>query len=188
MGVARAPGQPRGESVPARPAKTPNRSTQMNPSPDLGNRPASPDEWIEPAPGDRRKIIRAAALMLLGLLLFHVLAVKPTQAWVNTLPACERLAWLRGMLVGLMALMPIGGGAILVPVALRVLRHGRVPPPGTWLWKRTRVWRGRRARWMAGAMLAWVVLASPAPFFAWHVVSPLHDQRCGPNPVPPPAR
>lgn len=121
--------------------------------------------------------------MLLGLFLVHVLAVKPTLAWVRTLPICERIEWLSTLLVGTMALMPLLGGAVLVPLAFRVLKHRRVPPPGTWLWRRTRVWRGRRAQWVAGAMLAWVVLAAPAPFFARHVISPLHDQRCGSTPL-----
>lgn len=150
----------------------------MKPLPSSDKTPAPAPEFADPAPGDRFKIACAAAALALGLVLVHLLAVRPTLAWVRTLPGCEQATWLSGLLVGAMALLPLLGGVVFVPIALRVFRHDRMPPPGTWLWQRTRVWRGRRARWTAGAMIAWVVLAIPTPFFAWQVIAPLQSRAC----------
>lgn len=140
--------------------------------------PAPAPEFEEPAPGDRLKIAGTAAALALGLALVHLLAVRPTLTWVRTLPGCEQATWLSSLLVGAMALLPLLGGAVFVPFASRVFRHGRLPPPGTWLWQRTRVWRGRRARWTAGAMIAWVVVAAPAPLFTWQIIAPLQSRAC----------
>lgn len=157
----------------------------MNPlQPETPPGPIDPHEHAEPAPGDRLKIACSAAALAVGLALIHLLAVRPTLAWVRTLPGCEQATWLTGLLVGGMALLPLLGGVVFVPLALRSLRHGRMPPPGTWLWQRTRIWRGRRARWTAGAMIAWTVLALPVPYFAWQVISPLQDRACTANVVP----
>lgn len=150
----------------------------MNPVLSPDPTPASTPEFAEPAPGDRIKIACSAAALAIGLALVHLMAVRPTLAWVRTLPGCEQATWLSGLLVGAMALLPLLGGVVFVPIALRVFRHDRMPPPGTWLWQRTRVWRGRRARWTAGAMIAWVALAIPTPFFAWQVIAPLQSRAC----------
>lgn len=150
----------------------------MTPLPSPDNASTSTTEFAEPAPGDRIKIAGSVAALALGLALVHLMAVRPTLAWVRTLPGCEQATWLSGLLVGAMALLPLLGGMVFVPTALQVFKHGRLPPPGTWLWRRTRVWRGRRARWMAGAMIAWTIVAAPAPFFAWQVVAPLKHRAC----------
>jgi hypothetical protein len=150
----------------------------MNPQPPSADARASTPEFAEPAPGDRFKIACAAAALFVGLALVHLLAVRPTLAWVRTLPGCEQATWLSGLLVGAMALVPLVGGGVFLPTALRVFRQGRMPPSGTWLWRRTRVWRGRRARWIAGLMIAWTAAAIPVPFFAWQIIAPLQSRAC----------
>lgn len=150
----------------------------MNPLPSSSKKQAPAPEFAEPAPGDRFKIAGSAAALAIGLALIHWLAVRPTLAWVRTLPGCEQATWLSGLLVGAMALLPLLGAAVFVPIAVRVFQHDRMPPPGTWLWQRTRVWRGRRARWTAMAMVAWAVAAAPVPFFAWQIVAPMQSRAC----------
>jgi len=150
----------------------------MNPLPSSDKTPASTPEFADPAPGDRLKIACSAAALALGLALVHLLTVRPTLAWVRTLPGCEQATWLSALLVGAVALLPLLGAAVFVPIAVRVFRHDRMPPPGTWLWERTRVWRGRRARWTAVAMVAWTVVAAPVPFFAWQIVAPMQSRAC----------
>lgn len=145
--------------------------------------PAEADEHADPAPGDRRRIAWAVTALVLGLSAFHMLAVRPTMAWVGTLPGCEQAAWLSGMLVAAMALMPLMGLALFLPIGLKVWRHGCWPYPGMWLWRRTRVHRGWRARLTAVGMIGWTLIALPLPLFAWHVVSPLMDRTCQVSPT-----
>ena len=48
-------------------------------------------------------------------------------------------------------LPPLMGLALFLPIGLRVWRHGCWPYPGIWLWRRTRILRGWRARLTAVA-------------------------------------
>lgn len=145
-----------------------------------GRAPSPGQAWehADPAPGDRRRIAWTLVLLVLGLSAFHMLAARPTMAWVRTLPGCEQAAWLSGMLVAAMALMPLMGLLLFLPIGLRVWRHGCWPYPGIWLWRRTRILRGWRARLTAVGMIGWTIIALPLPLFAWQVVSPLMDRSC----------
>ncbi len=141
-------------------------------------------EHVHPAPGDRRKIVWTVAALVAALSVIHLLAVTPTMAWVRTLPACEQARWLSGMLVAAMAVMPLTGLVLFLPIGLKIWRHGCWPYPGVWLWRRTRVRRGWRARLTAAGMIGWTIIALPLPLFAWHVISPLMDRTCPASPPP----
>lgn len=151
------------------------------PHPQTPDGPSSPrDGWeqADPAPGDRRRIAWAVGGLVLGLSAIHMLAVRPTMAWVRTLPDCDQATWLSGMLVGTMALMPLFCLIVLVPIGFRVWRHGCWPYPGVWLWRRTRVRRGWRARLTSVGMFVCTVITVPMPLFTWQIVSPLMDRAC----------
>lgn len=141
-------------------------------------------EYADPAPGDRRRMAWTVAALVLGLSALHLLAVQPTLAWVRTLPACDQASWLSGMLVGVTALMPLFGLVVLVPLGFKVWRHGCWPYPGVWLWRRTRVRRGWRARLTSVGMFVCTAITVPMPLFTWQVVSPLMDRACHPATAP----
>jgi len=147
--------------------------TTQPPAPDGESR-----DFAAPAPGDRRKIALTLAALVLGLALFHFLVFTPTLAWVRTLPVCEQAIWLSRMLLATMTLPSVLGLTVFLPMGLKAWRHRRWPYPGMWLWRRTPVRQGTRARLIAAMMVAWPLLAVPMPMFTWQVIAPLQQQAC----------
>lgn len=135
-------------------------------------------EYADPAPGDRLKVASAVGALVVGLAVLHIAVVRPTLAWVGTLPVCEQTRWLSGLIVGCMALLPLICLALFLPKGIKVWRHGRWPHPGMWVWQRMPVRHGWRARMIAVMMFGITVAALPAPFFTWQVISPLIDRAC----------
>ena len=68
----------------------------------------------------------------------------------------------------LMPLVIAAGWA--VPTALKLLRHGQSPLPGTLVFVRTPIKRGHAVRWRAYGLFAWSVIALMLPIWGWHLM------------------
>lgn len=110
-----------------------------------------PAEFLEPTSQGRKTLlwrrgtlIAAAAGSFIGahLILGHV----------KSLPDCESIPWLRGLLVALV-LLPAGMAVYGVILARAMLRSGQWPLPGTLVLRRRPLERGVRVRWRAYGLL-----------------------------------
>ena len=87
---------------------------------------------------------------------------RPFTAYVRALPLCESLPWLRGMVVAF-ALFSLLVGGIAARACLLTLRSGQSPFPSAWVWSRTQVrtgWKAKLAGYIFG-VLATACLAAP---------------------------
>ncbi len=118
-------------------------------------------EYIEPTRTSRIKLgllVVAGALASLAMELWW----HPFMDYVRSLPLCEGLPWLRGILIAFCL-----GSWLLSLVLLRAsvltFRSGQTPFPSAWVWSRTRVRTGWFAQFSGAgfAALALVLAASP---------------------------
>lgn len=111
-------------------------------------------QFIEPTAASRFKLALCGGLGLgLSLAMDHWWA--PFMAFVRALPPCESLPWLRGVALtfvslGLLAALSAARAAVLT------IRSAQSPFPGAWVWSRTRIKHGWKAR--ADGYL-WMVIA-----------------------------
>jgi hypothetical protein len=99
-------------------------------------------------------LLLALAIALLGL--FQFLVLPFVSASLNANPTPQSIATLKYLFLGFAAL------AILPAVAMiasgrRILKCGQTPVPDAWVWRDTRVRRGRDA-----ARIAWICIAAGA--------------------------
>ena len=102
------------------------------------------EPYIEPTRSGRLKL----ALLAIG----GVVALVAMNLWwhrfmdfVTSLPICDELPWLRAIAIAV-ALQFWSVGLLCVRAARLTLISGQSPFPGAWVWSRTRVRTGRRAR------------------------------------------
>ena len=124
-------------------------------------------DYIEPTAATRRKAMALVAVAGAVAAVAQFWLAPRFFAFVNALPVCERLPWLRGMLIGLIAVVPLFG-LYGIWLACRVLLAGQWPLPNAPVWRRTRIRRGRAARWRAGMLLLAASVAASFPLLAWH--------------------
>jgi hypothetical protein len=99
-------------------------------------------------------LLLAFAIALLAL--FQFLVLPFISASLNANPTPQSIATLKYLFLGFAAL------AILPAIAMiacgwKILNCGQTPVPGAWVWRDTRVKRGRDA-----ARIAWICIASGA--------------------------
>jgi hypothetical protein len=142
-------------------------------------------EFVEPTAVSRRKVL---GFFILGIVVAGVLifVVSPMFfGFVDSLPICQRLHWLRGLLFSLLATMPLAG-IWGIWYARKVFQCGRWPLPNATVWRRARVHRGIAAKVPAYALLLASCMAISIPLFAWQWLgqSGLLSQpaQCAPNP------
>jgi hypothetical protein len=142
------------------------------------------DDFVEGDRVTRLKIIAGAVIVLLILLLNHLTlpdaalrARDPEQAFKKSVPHMLFLA--------LMAVpFSVGIPIYCAWLAIKVNRSGQWPPPGMRVPARTRIVRGRRARWNAVLLVflgAAAILPAPALIYAWHLSSRLASEFSHPN-------
>jgi len=127
------------------------------------------NEFIEPTREGRRNLLLIAAVGIIaaGSLQFWL---KPLLlAQLASLPLCERLRWLRICLLGAIATPP-AFALWAVPHALRLHKFGQSPLPGTWVFRRTPIRRGRIVRLQAAFLLLFSLLALMFPIVGWHML------------------
>ena len=131
--------------------------------------------YIDPTTNSRLKL---ASLAVLGTL--FVAAVKAywpaLMGHITSLPFCEQLPWYQGMLLWACSLCPFAV-LVLIRHARKILACGQVPPPGTLVFFRTPIRRGRTALLHAYASIAVagasVIVAIVLAARAWPVLSPM---------------
>lgn len=125
-------------------------------------------EYVEPTPRAR---IRFAALLLCVLALGATLhAYLP--GWLAqraTQPLCDQLPVVRGLAVVLLAMF-LGPAALVGWQAVRVIRAGQLPVPGSLVVRRTKIRRGRPVVVGAHVALALAALVATAPIVLWQMV------------------
>lgn len=130
----------------------------------------SEPEFIEPTPQGRRKLVMLiACLALVGLLLDQWLF----PAWsrhLQTLPLCERSIQMMGALRAAFLVVPLIVGVFAVIIARQWLRLRQFPLPGAWVWRRTRIRRGRIVQLRAYALLVMSALAWLVPIYVFAVM------------------
>jgi hypothetical protein len=134
---------------------------------DLFQRGEKP-ELLHPGPENKRRFLKwflpalifAALLVALKSLLFQ---------HIDSLPACERISWIRWMLVALGAL-PTVAAALTLPQAIAMLNAEQWPRPDAAIFAPTRIRRGRALRIRAGLLLAWCLICAPFPLYGYFVL------------------
>ena len=136
-------------------------------------------EFVEGERATRLKVLAFVSVLLLILLLEHLTRPDAALRTADPVQAFRKLAD-HLFIVALTATCFFAVSSIyLFRLATKVKQSGQWPPPGMRMAVRTKVLRGRRARWNAILLfvLAGVFMVpGPALFFAWHSISNLHKQ------------
>ncbi|MBA4216738.1 MAG: hypothetical protein V3V71_07190 [Roseateles sp.] len=126
------------------------------------------DRFIEPTFGGRLKL-GVCALAGFALSVAMDFWWPPFMGYVRALPICESLPWLMGVFLTFVGLCWLAGLSVF-RAALLTLRSGQTPFPGAWIWSRTKVRTGWRARLDGYAFVLLAVAAFVAPLFAAYVL------------------
>jgi len=127
-------------------------------------------QFIEPTPAGRRKIV---AMILGGMVAALVIKLWLSPAYfahIRGLPVCDQLPWLRNTLIVGMLLPLVVALAWAIPTALKLLQHGQSPLPGTLVFVRTPIKRGRAVLWRAYGLFAWSVFAAMLPILGCYLL------------------
>jgi len=127
------------------------------------------DQFSEPTRQGRRNLLLMVAI---GILVAAALQfwLKPAFfAHLNALPLCDRLKWLRVWLLGAIATPPLFA-LWGIPQAIRLFKLNQSPLPGTWVFRRTPIKRGRVVRLQAGFLLLFSLLALMFPIVGWRLL------------------
>lgn len=119
-------------------------------------------KFIEPTVASRLKLVLCAILGVTASLAmdrwWH-----PFMAFVTGLPTCESLPWLRGLVIAFVFLFLLAGLSVS-RAAILTLRSGQSPFPGAWVWSRTKVRTGWKAKFdgYAFGLVALICFLGPA--------------------------
>jgi hypothetical protein len=108
------------------------------------------EEFVEPSPRARRMLVAVLAVHA-AIAIGIGLSLPWIAGQVRGLAPCAQLDALRGLLYGAAALSACAAPWALW-LGLRSFMQQRVPPVGTWVLRRTRIIRGRRARLIAALL------------------------------------
>ncbi len=93
--------------------------------------------------------------LAIGLIVFSYRVALPTlNAALQTTPAPQAIAGIKGILLGFTVLVMVCA-ATLIWSGCRMLRTGQSPPLGAWVWRDTKIVRGRMVK-----RLAWTYIVS----------------------------
>lgn len=130
------------------------------------------EDFLEPSPQARRNIILLylSALAVGCLVRFWIL--PQVLGHIQSLPMCDQLPWYRSLLLGVI-FTPALAGIWMLFQARRLLISGQLPPPDTWVFRRTPIVRGASVRWRAYAGIALSLVVCASPVEGWRIVSGL---------------
>ena len=142
---------------------------------DYTSRPSGmEEEFVEGDRATKFKHLGLAGVVILLILLERLTspdaALRATDPVLAFKKSLDRL-----LIVGLTAApIFVGASVYLLRLGVKVTQSGQYPPPGMRVAVRTKVRRGRRAKW--NAVLAFVLagmsmVASPALIYAWYSIS-----------------
>lgn len=123
--------------------------------------------FIEATPASRRRLSAWLAIGMAAAAALQFWLLPMLFSFVNLLPFCERLRWLRGILWSTLGALPLFG-LWAAWYARKLLRAGQWPLPDARVWRRTRILTGRSVTWRACALFAWAGMAVAAPLLGAH--------------------
>lgn len=112
--------------------------------------------YLTPTPRQRLIALAKCALPLLAVYVLSRMARGYTEH-VNSLPICEQVPWIIATIVACAAALGVFAG-LCGRSALRILRSGQYPAPGTSVLFRTRVYTGWWARTNGISLLLMAIL------------------------------
>jgi len=146
---------------------------------------ARTQEFIEPTPQSRRRFAIRWGIAAAGLLLALALG-KLWFAFLNSLPVCDDLPYLRATLLAWI-IVPFFVGIYYLRLGRRMLIHQQWPPPGRPVFMRQRIRRGRAVRWRAYGLLTMSAVALATPAWGGYLLhrsgifsAPVAGSRCAP--------
>jgi hypothetical protein len=101
-------------------------------------------KFIEPTASGRLKLV-LCVLLGLGLNVVMDRWWNPFMEFVRSLPTCESLLWLRGIVIGF-AVLGLLTALVAARAATLTLRSGQSPFQGAWVWSRVKVRTGWKAK------------------------------------------
>jgi hypothetical protein len=124
-------------------------------------------EILRTDPDQRRKIQRLIVAMVVIALLFWWFALPALKDWVTVPDESTYVRRMETIFYALAAVLFATSGYALW-FARRILVSAQSPPPGTWVWRDTRVLRGDHARargwWVVACALSFVLLGGFTAF------------------------
>jgi hypothetical protein len=124
------------------------------------------EEFIEPTRQSRRNLlVLCGGGVVIGALLRFKL-VPAVSSYISSLPECQQLPWVYAILASALC-VPSVTAIWAVWYARRLLTLKQFPPPGTWVFRRTRIRRGATVRWQAFLLIAWSIACAPFPVYGW---------------------
>jgi hypothetical protein len=138
-------------------------------------------EFAEPTAHARRNLLVLYATgAIVGALLVSV--VRPGLfEFIKGLPVCEQSRWTLGLLAACFSVLPIAAAATIL-YARRLLRFNQSPLPAAWVWRRTRIRRGRPVRVQAYALIvcsACLLVLAPYLFYLLRPMLSALSLHCG---------
>ena len=114
------------------------------PAPFIGALGVMETKFIEPTVASRVKLALCAGF---GIVLSLAMDRwwPPFMGFVKGLSTCESLPWLRGITIAFVILFLLAGLSAF-RAAIMTLRSGQSPFPGAWVWSRTKVRMGWKAK------------------------------------------
>lgn len=135
-------------------------------------------DYIEPTPAGRAKLLAGLLLLAVGGTLWHFHAFPALKAHMSSLPTCEQYAvmilFMKAVVLGVAPAV----SALGLWMAARMLRLRQFPLPGTWVLRRTPVRRGAMVMLRAYALLVLCVLLLMGAGWTWSLIQamPAPDQ------------
>jgi hypothetical protein len=127
------------------------------------------NEFIEPTRESRRNLLLLIAVVAVSGGLIKFWLMPAFFAHIATLPRCDQIVWLRNTVLAVLATPPVMA-LWSVPHSLRLLKLNQSPLPGTWVFRRTPVRRGRSVRIQACFLLALSVAMLAFPVVGMHLL------------------
>ena len=124
-------------------------------------------QYIDPTPESRRRLgFMFALALIIGVALIE--GLQMLLAHIKTLPTCDQIAAFRWLFAAGCCGMAMGG-IWSSWFARQALKAGQLPLPGTSVFRRTAIYRGRAAKWRAYAALGLGVALIAGPAWIWYV-------------------
>lgn len=130
---------------------------------------ATNQDFIEPTRESRRNLLVLIVVAVLVGAAIKFWAMPAFFAHVASLPRCEQIARLRESLVVLVCTPPLFA-VFHIPYAIRMIKLNQAPLPGTWVFVRTPIRRGRVVMLRACLMLLLSLAALAFPLFGLHLL------------------
>ena len=128
-----------------------------------------PVEYVVPSAAARRKAVLLVAGATAVAALIQFVARPRFFAFLSTLPPCEQLPWLQGLLLALLVAVAVLGLWGLWR-SRRLLQHQQWPLPDAWLLGRKRIQRGLALKARAYGLVVVSCLCLAMPFMGWSML------------------